>query len=555
MKFRPSPKSLAIMGMALAMLIGGCSGSKLALNANKKGEERPGRKQAFPAPDIPFPEDPPLQGGLNPLMASQDQTLPETYPTQPHEGGQGSRVDLGGATGETKGAEVLLSNPGNEPIEPPPPVSPFLDPTKENPEPQESPSLVSPGDVEVIERAAEEEIPLPEPPLAEYDFPIEFNEKVKAYIHHFQTARRGLLERAFQRAARYRPLIREIFQEKGLPLDLINLAFIESAFNPYAYSRAGAAGIWQLMEATGRLLGLRTDWWLDERRDPEKATLAAAKYLGALYDLFKSWPLAIAAYNAGDGTILRALKRSGVADFWSLRLPLETQLFVPAFMAITVIVKNPELYGFTVPQDEPLRYEKVYLEDATDLRLLAQAAGVSLEEIRELNPELSRFATPPHYPGYQLKLPWGTREAFLENLDRIPREKRVSWLRHRISKGETLSKIAKRYGAPVKVLMELNGLQGRALIRAGSHLLIPVPYGFTLTMAPPPEKVRPNVSARKARPKARHPKEIKYVVKRGDTLWRIAKEFSVPLGELRRWNGLSPKAVLKPGLELKIWVD
>ncbi len=561
-KLRLTPKFLALLWMILAILLGGCSTSKIALKVKKKDRKAPGQEQA-----------------LTPYEPSQQVLLskkgpPKTESPEPAPVMESSRQSLI--------SPLPLPIPSPDTVAPPQPetqpsaishqLSASQNPPETSPQPETPPastpplvllekieeveSLVSPEDIKIPEKPSEEPEPLLLPLEDEMTVElVEPNDRVKGYIQKFQTSRRGLLERALQRATRYLPLMREIFQDEGLPKDLVNLAFIESAFNPYAYSRAGAAGIWQLMKPTGRLLGLRIDWWLDERRDPEKSTRAAAKYLKALFELFKTWPLAIAGYNAGDGTVLRALKKSGTNDFWTLRLPLETQLFVPAFMAVTTILKDPEQYGFIIPPEEPLLFDVVELEDATDLRLLARSAGVSLEEIRDLNPELSRFSTPPHYPGYRLRLPYGTRETFLTNFAKIPKEKRVSWLRHKIKRGETLSSIARRYGAPIHVIMELNGIKNKGLIRGGGHLLIPVPYGSTVNIPPPREEPRSYEKAIKTRSKPRLHKELKYVVKPGDTLWAIAKEFSVSLEDLYRWNRLSPKSILKPGQRLRIRVN
>ena len=559
MKLRLTPKSLALLGMIFAILSGGCSTSKIAIKVKKKDRGDSGQEQASlpyePSQHVLLSQEGPPKterSDVAPVMESSRQSLISPLPLPIP-----SPDTIAPPQPETQPSAIsheLSASQNPSEISPQPEALPASTPPLGSLEKiEKAEPLVSPEDIKILEKPSEEPEALP--PTPEDEILIEPNDKVKAYIHYFQNSRRSLLEKALQRATRYLPLIKEIFQAEGLPKDLVNLAFIESAFNPYAYSRAGAAGIWQLMEPTGRLLGLRIDWWLDERRDPEKSTRAAAKYLKALYELFKTWPLAIAGYNAGDGTVLRALKKASTNDFWTLRLPLETQLFVPAFMAVTTILKDPEQYGFIIPPEEPLLFDVVELEDATDLRLLALSAGVSLEEIRDLNPELSRFSTPPHYPGYRLRLPYGTRETFLTNFAKIPKEKRVSWLRHKIKRGETLSSIARRYGAPIHVIMELNGIKNKGLIRGGGNLLIPVPYGSTVNIPPPREGPRSYEKAIKTRSKPRSYKELKYVVKPGDTLWAIAKEFSVSLEDLYRWNRLSPKSILKPGQRLRIRVN
>jgi len=280
---------------------------------------------------------------------------------------------------------------------------------------EEEASLVSPEDVKVLEKAIPQRPP-PWKPEITYDLPIEINREVQAYIELLTTKKRDQIAEALERSGPYLSLMRQIFAEKGLPQDLVNLAYIESSFKLYAYSPARAVGIWQFMKGTGRKYGLKRNWWVDERRDPVKATGAAAAYLSDLYAMFESWPLAIAAYNAGEGKVLRAIRRQKTTDFWKLRLPRETKFHVPAFMAMTVIAKDPEAYGFARPKEGPWQVDQVTLPQATDLRLLARAAGVSTEELRHLNPELRRLVTPPQ-EGYLLNLPPRNQG----NLPRSPR--------------------------------------------------------------------------------------------------------------------------------------
>ena len=277
---------------------------------------------------------------------------------------------------------------------------------------------MGPDDLQAIAKERPEDtLAVPDPRLEKSEFPIVYNDQVKTFVGYFQTRKWGVVARAFERASRYLPMMRKVFQEKALPEELINLAFIESAVNPWATSKAKAAGIWQFMASTGRLYGMQVSWWVDERRDPEKATRGAAEYLKNLYRMFDSWELALAAYNAGEGAVQRAIDRQRTRNFWALRLPKETQLFVPAFMAMTIISKDPERYGFSPPPDEPFETDLVTLDQPADFRSLAQAARTSVERLRELNPELIRWSTPPgvravHPPdpgGRQGRLPGGAR--------------------------------------------------------------------------------------------------------------------------------------------------
>ena len=424
-------------------------------------------------------------------------------------------------------------------------AGPPRDLTPEAPEPSETdeptldaPALLGPEDLQAVTEAPPEGAsPLPEPDAQKHDIPVVFNEQVKVFIQYFQNRKWGVITRAFERASRYLPMMRKIFREKGLPEDLLNLAFIESAVNPRATSRAKAAGIWQFIPSTGRLYGMRSSWWLDERRDPEKSTRAAAEYLKNLHRMFESWPLALAAYNAGEGKLLSAIQRQRTRDFWSLRLPKETQLFVPAFMAMTIIAREPDRYGFSPPPDEPIEAETVTLRHPTDLKLIARAARTTIEEIRDLNPELIRWATPPDVPRYTLRIPAGRRDEFLAALDRIPPAERITWVRHQIRKGETPASIARRHRVDLQAILEMNGLRKRQALKPGGTLLIPLARAVAVGRTSPDEP-----------PSAAQP----YTVKKGDSLWKIARAHAVSPEDLRRWNSLPRDAALRPGRTLKI---
>ena len=400
-------------------------------------------------------------------------------------------------------------------------------------------SLVSPEDVTALEEAVP---PAEKPELPSY-IPLEIRHEVQAYIELFTTKKRELTGEALERSGRYLPLMRKIFADKALPEDLVNLAYIESAFKLYAYSRARASGIWQFIKGTGRKYGLKIDWWVDERRDPVKATAAAAHYLADLYAMFESWPLAIAAYNAGEGKVLRAIKRQGTTDFWKLHLPRETKYYVPAFMAMTLIAKNPEAYGFQRPSEESWQLDQVALSQQTDLRLLAKAVGLSTEELRDRNPELNRLVTPPQ-EGYLLNLPPGSKAVFLDALDRFVQARGPSWRQHRVRPGESLSTIAQRYGTTVAVLMEMNHLENPHHIRAGTPLNVPVP-ALTLAETSTTKQTTNN------RPASHY---SLYVVKPGDSLWEIARTHRVSSKDLERWNDLQG-SLIHPGRTLLIYLD
>ena len=312
------------------------------------------------------------------------------------------------------------------------------------------------------------------------DMPIVINKNVNSFIRYFQTRGRKTFTKWLERTPAYMPMISGILEEAGLPLDLVYLALIESGLNPYAYSRARAAGMWQFIPGTAKLYGLRVDWWIDERRDPEKATLAAATYLSALNSMFDSWYLAAAGYNAGEGKIKRAIKTHKTSDFWELashKRPLkrETKEYVPKLIAAILIAKDPARYGFTgMNYNEPVLYEKVNVPSPTDINIIAEAAQTDVEEIKSLNPELKRWFTPPDYKNYEVKVPLGKGELVREKLESMPKQELIKFLIHKVKRGETLSQIARRYGTELKPLMYLNAIKNVRRLKPGDQIAVPV---------------------------------------------------------------------------------
>jgi membrane-bound lytic murein transglycosylase D len=366
-----------------------------------------------------------------------------------------------------------------------------------------------------------------------HDLPLTVNDEVLSFLNFFQTPRgRAIVETGMRRSGRYREMIARVLREEGMPQDLIYLAQAESAFQPTALSRAGARGIWQFVAYRGMEYGLRHTWWIDERQDPEKATRAAAQHLRDLYAQFGDWYLAMAAYNCGPGNVQKGIERTGYADFWELYrrkvLPKETRNYVPIILALTLIAKDAPHYGIqNVELDQPVPTDVVKPGRAVDLRLVAETIDVDVDTLRNLNPALLRMATPDD-PSFELHLPAGTAEKFSAEIADIPPDKWVSWRRHRVEAGETLTSIAKKYRVTAAAISEANSLEKGAALEAGAKLIIP------------------------AAPEAAKSRLVRYRVRKGDTLGGIADRFSVPTEDVRKWNHLKTNHVSR-GMVLRIY--
>jgi membrane-bound lytic murein transglycosylase D len=367
-----------------------------------------------------------------------------------------------------------------------------------------------------------------------HDLPLTVNDVVASYLNFFQTPRgRAIVETGLRRKGKYQEMIARVLQEEGVPQDLIYLAQAESAFQPLALSRAGARGIWQFVQWRGNEYGLKRTWWVDERMDPEKATRAAAQHLRDLYGLYGDWYLAMAAYNCGPGNVQKGIERTGYADFWELYkrnvLPKETKNYVPIILALTLIAKDAPHYGIAVDADVPVETDTVKPGRAIDLRLVAETIDVDVATLRALNPSLLRMATPDD-PEFVLHLPQGASGKFSAEIADIPPDKWVSWRRHRVESGETLSSIAKTYRVTAVAIAEANGLQRGAELQPGEKLIIPA--------ARPVEETKPRL--------------VRYRVRRGDTLGGIADQFSVTSEQVLKWNGLKTAKVSR-GMVLRIY--
>src|SRR5689334_13044656 len=310
-----------------------------------------------------------------------------------------------------------------------------------------------------------------------HDLPLTVNDEVLSFLNFFQTPRgKAIVETGLRRRGRYQEMIARVLREEGIPQDLIYLAQAESAFQPLALSRAGARGIWQFVAWRGNEYGLKHTWWVDERQDPEKATRAAARHLRDLYTMYGDWYLAMAAYNCGPGNVQKGIERTGYADFWELYkrnvLPRETKNYVPIIVALTLIAKDAAHYGIQVDPEPPVAVDVVKPGRAIDLRLVAETIDVDVATLRTLNPSLLRMATPDD-PEFVLHLPKGTAETFSAEIADIPAYKWVSWRRHRVESGETLTSIAKKYHVTAAAISSANSLDHGSEISAGDKLIIP----------------------------------------------------------------------------------
>lgn len=360
------------------------------------------------------------------------------------------------------------------------------------------------------------------------DLPIELNEAVLSCLDLYQGRLRDWFQEALDRSQQYLPHIREVFAEEGIPQDLAYVALVESAFKPQAYSRAKAKGVWQFISATGKRYGLAVDWWVDERSDPEKATRAAARYLKELHGMFGDWNLALAGYNAGEGKVLRGMKRYRADDFWQLRktraLRRETKNYVPLIHAAVIIAKSPERYGFTVAAPAAPDFERVPIEGALDLRVVAECALTPVDELRALNPELRRLATPADRT-YSLRVPGGRGQSVAECVAALPPEKRVNFRKHVVRRGQTLASIARANRTSAREIAEANNLPSGRRLRAGTELIIPIP-------ATPK-------SARAPRQKGEAESATLYRIRPGDTLSSIAARHGITVRDLQDTNGLA----------------
>ncbi len=412
------------------------------------------------------------------------------------------------------------------------------EPGEIEPSPLDDLDITSP---EIGPAAIEEERNLVELATPSFDIPMVFNDRVLSWVDFYSNRHRAKFLPGLARSGRFLPMIQRIFAEEGLPRDLAYMAHVESAYKTNAYSRAKAKGIFQFIQGTGRRYGLRIDYWVDERSDPEKATRAAAAYLRDLYAMFDDWYLALAAYNTGEGKIQRLINRTGQKDFWHFAkkgmLHRETANYVPAILAATLISKDPERFGFFPDYERPIEYETVRIDGPVHLKVLARCAGTDLETMKLLNPALRRQQVP--VGSLEVRVPPGTGAATVAALDAVPKSERGASGRHVVRKGETLGKIAQRYGVRVSDLQAANGMGKRTLLRVGQELTIPG-AGFSAAGA--------SGSEEPSRPRS----TATYKVRSGDTLAKIARRYGTTPAAIASASGIRVHSVLRVGQRLKI---
>jgi membrane-bound lytic murein transglycosylase D len=405
-----------------------------------------------------------------------------------------------------------------------------------------------------------------------FDIPIVFNDAVKYFIQYFTTEKRKVFGNWLKRSRYYIPIIKEILNEEGLPEDLVYLAMIESGFNPKAYSPASASGPWQFIYATGGRYGLKSNYWIDERRDPEKSTIAATKYLRDLFNQFGCWYLAAAGYNAGEGRVGRAIEKHNTNDFWELvkynTLPKETREYIPKLIAAAIIAKEPEKFGFgSITYDQPIKFMEAKVPSGSPLITIAKAASININVLKSINPEILRGITPPDIHNYFIKLPHSIdKNTFDNNLQiAMDNEKNIIGISaYKARKGDSLKKIAKKYRiTPDKILL-VNGTGDEIKVKPGMVINIPCFTTNQLIKEAESRKAGNNNKVAKldikdvskkqdvnSTEKKESSKTIYHIVKKGETLAAISNKYGMDMASIKSVNKLKNNAV-HPNMKLRL---
>ena len=362
------------------------------------------------------------------------------------------------------------------------------------------------------------------------------------------------LNRVFTRAQRYMPYILAELERRDMPLELALLPIVESAYDPFAYSHGRAAGLWQMIPGTAKRFGVKQNWWYDGRRDVVDSTRAALDYLEYLEELNDgNWLNAIASYNSGEGNVLRAARKNRKAgksiDFWYLKLPKETSMYVPKLLALVEIVADPGKYNLTLPEvPNEQQFVVADIDTQLDLALAAELAGVNVDTIYQYNPGYNRWSTDPAGP-HRLVMPIDVADEFTAALAQVPARERVRWQRHKVKSGEAISQIAEQYNTTVSALRAANNLRGNT-IRAGHHLMIPVatkPLGAYSQSA--------DARLEKTQNRKRAGNKVEHTVRSGESFWTISRHYGVTHRSLAKWNGMAPGDTLSVGKKLVVWTN
>ena len=388
----------------------------------------------------------------------------------------------------------------------------------------------------------------------DFDIPIVVNDDVKRWMNYLLGPGRKYYAKWLSRSTKFTPMMQKKLRAAGLPEDLIYLSMIESGFSTSAYSSAAAAGLWQFIPTTGREMGLRVDWWIDERRDPEKSTDAAIKFMSRLYKNFDHWYLVWAGYNGGPGRVSKGIKKYGTRDFWELEghnaFPAETDNYVPKIIAAAILGKYRERYGFTnIKYQQPLEYDTVSVDGNIGIDVLAKCADLSVSKFKAYNPHLLQHALPSGSKKHTIHVP--KSKEFLASLAKVPASERISYQRHVIKKGESLGRIAAKYGVSVQSIQTKNNIKNANRIHVGQVLLIPS-SGEAKALVSANGSTKKKKSSSKNKSKTR---TVTHTIKKGENLNLIAKKYGVSVSDIKRWNKITNANKIYAGQKLKIYTN